>query len=112
VNPLIQQRLARVAATVAQLERMRIVADGCMCPQNAAPVCGTDGRTYENACVCRCSGADVMHDGPCEKKEESNIDDGAAPAPTGKPVNHSRYMVEPGNGEATVDFLRFTAKRK
>lgn len=110
MNLGIQQRLARVAATVAQLERLKIIAEGCVCPGGSEPVCGTDGRTYENACVCRCSGADVLHEGPCKKSEESNIDDGAAPAPTGSPANNSRYMVQPGHGEATVDFLRFTAK--
>lgn len=36
------------------------------CPTVFDPVCGCDGRTYDNACSIRMFGVSVQHDGPCE----------------------------------------------
>jgi hypothetical protein len=38
---------------------------GCICEQIFLPVCGTDNRTYSNACVARCLKVEVQHPGPC-----------------------------------------------
>lgn len=59
--------LALVAAPVL------LGARGCelggsheICTDEIAPVCGVDGRTYDNACEADHAGIEVAHDGSCE----------------------------------------------
>jgi hypothetical protein len=37
-----------------------------ICPAVVLPVCGCDGRTYNNACEANGAGTSVLSDGPCE----------------------------------------------
>lgn len=37
-----------------------------LCAEIFAPVCGCDGKTYENACVATIAGAQIDHDGSCK----------------------------------------------
>ncbi|GBF98280.1 hypothetical protein Rsub_10943 [Raphidocelis subcapitata] len=38
---------------------------GCSCPQDFAPVCSFDGRSFSNECVAKCAGVSVAYRGAC-----------------------------------------------
>jgi Kazal-type serine protease inhibitor domain len=38
------------------------------CPEYMAPICGCDGKTYNNDCEAHRNGVNVAHTGACDKK--------------------------------------------
>lgn len=73
---LCTQRPCAAATAVAASSGLP-AASPCRCPPHRVPVCGRNGRTYDNACLARCAGLDHgdMAPGPCPL-----LDPCAAPA--------------------------------
>lgn len=46
----------------------KCTAKGQLCPEILAPVCGCDGKTYENKCFAALSGINIKHDGKCKEQ--------------------------------------------
>ena len=42
----------------------------CSCPEIGSPVCGENGKEYENDCLAKCDGVEKKCDGkcPCKKR--------------------------------------------
>jgi len=57
--------------------------DGCECPDVDEPVCGSDGRTYKNACTMECMGVDLSHEGRCAVHEDCSCSAGPTPSTAG-----------------------------
>ena len=41
--------------------------ESCSCPEIYEPVCGADGKTYDNACFARCAHVEVRRPGRCDE---------------------------------------------
>ena len=52
-----------------------VVDPVCGCPLlqllDAAPVCGTNGKTYDSYCRARCEQIELSHLGPCTTKRQA-----------------------------------------
>ena len=48
--------------------------DPCACPEIYQPVCGVDGRTYDNGCFARCAQVMIRHEGECRDSCRDNAD--------------------------------------
>ncbi|VVD00330.1 unnamed protein product [Leptidea sinapis] len=51
------------------------------CAHDYVPVCGSNGQTYDNKCMCDCRGATFAHKGVCKADAEPNVDDSTTQAP-------------------------------
>jgi hypothetical protein len=47
-----------------------------LCSKNYVPVCGCDGKTYDNACYATLSGANIASEGPCACNNNTECIDG------------------------------------
>ncbi len=53
----------------------------CVCGEIRSPVCGVDGRTYDNPCSARCAGVEVAHEGECRDVPGECAEDECGPSP-------------------------------
>ncbi|KAE8745624.1 hypothetical protein FOCC_FOCC007625 [Frankliniella occidentalis] len=61
----------------------------CRCPRHHVPVCGDNGRTYDNACLARCAGlVDAqVQPGPCPLRDpcaSGSLGNASSPCPRGQ----------------------------
>ncbi|XP_053398270.1 serine protease inhibitor dipetalogastin-like [Mercenaria mercenaria] len=50
------------------------VEDDCICTMEYWPVCGADGKTYDNLCVMECANVELDFEGPCENTRKKRAD--------------------------------------
>lgn len=126
-NPILRARLLRCAARIQMLEEYRKLAgdDLMLIPLSGEEdeedededveggMLGDLGEAIGNQIAPRTTQniKDMAASSDCEGEdtEACGMDDGSYPAGPRNEPNQSRYKVEPGHGQSSVDLLRFTA---